>query len=75
MGDTNIDFYKGKASRTRLRKLGSFYATLSQPWFQFIDDIVTIKIQVQAMLPIYNVNSLMKVTSISDAVTTMKSGA
>jgi hypothetical protein len=44
MGETNIDFYKGKASRTRLRKLGSFYATLSQPWFQFIDDIVTIKI-------------------------------
>lgn len=41
---------------------------------QFIDDIVTIKIQVQAMLPVYNTTALSKGT-FSTAKLTMKSGA
>ena len=44
MGEVNSNFYNGPASRTRLRKLGSFYATMTQPWFSFIDDIVSLKI-------------------------------
>ncbi len=41
---------------------------------QFIDDIVTIKIQVHAMLPVYNANALMKGV-FSTAKGIMKSGA
>jgi hypothetical protein len=37
----------------------------------FVSDLVTIKVQVQAMLPIYNANALMKVTSVSGAITEM----
>ena len=44
MGEVNSNFYNGPASRTRLRKLGSFYATMTQPWFSFIEDIVSLKI-------------------------------
>ena len=41
----------------------------------FIADLVTIKVQVQAMLPIYNANALMKCTTTAGAITTMTTGA
>lgn len=41
----------------------------------FTSDLVTIKVQVQAMLPIYNANALMKVASVAAQITEMTAGA
>jgi len=41
----------------------------------FTSDLVTIKVQVQAMLPIYNANALMKVASTAASIATMTAGA
>ena len=44
MGDINLKHYEGKAALNRLRKLGGFYLTFSQPWFSMVEDVSYLKI-------------------------------